>query len=144
MDITGLGAVADLAKNIIGHFWPDKTEQEKAQLQLTLQQLVADSTLAKGQLDVNAAEANAAAGKLGNVGAFFVAGWRPAVGWACALTFAWSYVISPLLVFVLAIFGKHVALPALDLSAMMPVLLGMLGLGGMRTAEKIKGLNPGA
>lgn len=144
MDITGIGAVADLAKNIIGHFWPDKTEQEKAQLQLTLQELVENSALLKGQMDVNAAEANAAAGKLGSVGAFFVAGWRPAVGWSCASAFAWSYVLEPMIVAVAGMFGQHIGLPHLDLSGMMPVLLGMLGLGGMRTVEKVKGLNPGA
>jgi len=144
MDLLGIGTVTNAVEGIINHFWPDKTVQEKNAYAYQLQQLLVQSDLVKGQLAVNEAEANAAKGGLGRFGAFFVAGWRPAVGWACALTFAWSYVISPLLVFVLAIFGKHVALPALDLSAMMPVLLGMLGLGGMRTAEKIKGLNPGA
>lgn len=69
----------------------------------------------------------------------FVSGWRPAIGWICGIAFGVAYVLEPLVAWGAALDHAHVVLPALDLSTMMPVLLGMLGLGGLRTAEKIKG-----
>ncbi len=69
----------------------------------------------------------------------FVSGWRPAVGWVCVTAFGVAYVLEPLVAWGAALAHATVSLPALDLSTMMPVLLGMLGLGGLRTAEKIKG-----
>lgn len=144
MSITGIGEVADLAKNIIGHFWPDKTKEQQAEMQLQVQELISQSSLLKGQMDVNAAEASAASGKLGSMGALFVAGWRPAVGWSCAAAFSWSFVLAPMLEYFAALIGHPITgLPKLDLSNMMPVLLGMLGLGTMRSVEKVKGLKPG-
>jgi len=71
----------------------------------------------------------------------FVAGWRPFVGWTCGMALAYTYVIQPILIFGLAHFGYWVDLPPLDMSTMMPVLLGMLGLGGLRSFEKYKGVS---
>ncbi|MEG3618227.1 3TM-type holin [Magnetovibrio sp. PR-2] len=70
----------------------------------------------------------------------FVAGWRPFIGWTCGSALAWTYVGQPVVLFVMAVAGIDTpTLPALDLSVMMPVLLGMLGLGGLRTIEKLGG-----
>ena len=88
--------------------------------------------LAKGQLEINKAEAQSR-----NV---FVAGWRPFIGWTCGVAMAYNYVIHPILIFTLAQFNYLVAIPALDLSEMMPVLMGMLGLGSLRSFEKYKGI----
>ena len=74
---------------------------------------------AKMQMEVNKQEA---AHK-----SLFVAGWRPGMGWVCVLGFAMNYLVFP-----------FTDVPPLDVSTMMPVLLGMLGLGGMRTTEKVK------
>jgi len=75
----------------------------------------------------------------------FVSGWRPAVGWTCVAAFAYAFVLQPFAAFVALVAGADQAmldaLPDLDLGAMMPVLLGMLGLGGLRTYEKSKGAN---
>lgn len=75
----------------------------------------------------------------------FVSGWRPAVGWTCAAAFAYAFIVQPFAAFVAAVSGlsaeQMALLPELDLGAMMPVLLGMLGLGGMRSFEKHKGAN---
>jgi hypothetical protein len=71
----------------------------------------------------------------------FVAGWRPFVGWACGVSLAWSYICQPILTFALVQAGYGVELPALDMSQMMPVLMGMLGLGGLRSFEKYKGVS---
>ena len=88
--------------------------------------------LAKGQLEVNKTEA---AHK-----SLFVAGWRPAVGWVCCLGMAGNFLIIPFLNFGLAIADSEITIPLINLSEMMPVLGGMLGLGAMRTYEKIKGV----
>ncbi len=69
----------------------------------------------------------------------FIAGWRPCIGWVCGAAFAWMYVIQPIASFVLALCHKTVALPALDYGAMSEVLMGMLGLGALRTYEKKTG-----
>ena len=88
--------------------------------------------LAKGQLGVNKVEA---AHKN-----LFVAGWRPAVGWVCVLGMAGNFLVIPLANFALALSGSVITIPLVDTSEMMPVLIGMLGLGAMRTVEKTKGV----
>ena len=66
----------------------------------------------------------------------FVAGWRPAVGWTCCIALLSNYILIPMANFGLLLAEMNVEVPSLDMSAMMPVLLGMLGLGAMRTVEK--------
>jgi dienelactone hydrolase len=116
-------------------FIPDPVEKAKAQQELTLAQMQFAQTQFAGQLSVNAAEA---ANK-----STFVAGWRPFVGWCCGAAFAWDYCAQPALAFLSAAIGRPVTLPPLDISGMMPVLLGMLGLGAMRTVEKVNGVQTG-
>jgi|TARA_B100001059_G_C17681361_1_gene499906 hypothetical protein len=88
--------------------------------------------LAKGQLEVNKVEA-----AHNNM---FVAGWRPAVGWICAMGMAGNFILIPMANFILALVESEIVIPLIALSEMMPVLLGMLGLGAMRTVEKAKGV----
>ena len=89
-----------------------------------------------GQLEVNKAEAAHRS--------IFVAGWRPMGGWVCAAALAYHFIIYPLIVFILVSFqvtGLHPSdLPSFDMDSLMTVLLGMLGLGGLRTYEKAKGV----
>ena len=66
----------------------------------------------------------------------FVSGWRPAVGWVCCFGLASNFLVVPFANFGLSVSGSPLLIPSLDLSEMMPVLLGMLGLGGLRTYEK--------
>jgi hypothetical protein len=124
-DISGIGAVADLASSLINRFFPDKTEQEKAQLAAALQ-------IIQGQLDANRAEAS-------NVNVF-VAGWRPFIGWVCGSACAWNWIGLKVALFGAAYFGHTLNLAPAELGEMMPVLMGMLGLGGLRTIEKIQGV----
>jgi hypothetical protein len=124
-DITGLGAVADLAKGVIDKFFPDKSEAER-------QQMVMAMTVIQGQLDVNKVEA-------GNNN-LFVSGWRPYVGWVCGSGFAIQFVIGPLAEWGASLAGHPLKFPPLDLETMLPLLLGMLGLGGLRTIEKKAGV----
>ena len=121
-DITGFGAVADLAGSVINKIWPDKTEQEK-------QQLAAAVTLIQGQLAINQAEASNQS--------LFVSGWRPAIGWVCGSACAWNWIGLPIAKVLLALYGHPLDLNPADLGEMMPILMGMLGLGGLRTFEKI-------
>jgi hypothetical protein len=84
--------------------------------------------LAKAQLEVNKVEA---AHK-----SLFVSGWRPAVGWVCVLGMFGNFITIPFSNFVLALIGYNIVIPLVPLETMMPVLMGMLGLGAMRTYEK--------
>ena len=70
----------------------------------------------------------------------FVSGWRPFVGWTCAAALAFKYIGGPLLVLACDLAGVTVTLPAIDATDLTPILLGMLGLGGLRTLEKVKGV----
>jgi hypothetical protein len=83
-----------------------------------------------GQIDVNKTEAQHPS--------MFVAGWRPAVGWVCALAMLFNFLLIPFINLGLDVGGLDIQLDLIDMETMMPVLFGMLGLGGMRTAEKIK------
>ena len=89
--------------------------------------------LAKGQLEVNKVEADSKS--------MFVAGWRPAVGWVCVLGMASNYILIPFSNFGLALAESDVVIPLIDTSTMMPVLMGMLGLGVMRSVEKVQGVS---
>jgi hypothetical protein len=124
-DITGVGALADLAGTVISKIWPDKTEQEK-------QQLAAAVMVVQGQIDVNKEEAKNPS--------VFVSGWRPFIGWVCGLACAWNWIGLKIALFVAAYSGNALDIQPADISEMMPVLLGMLGLGGFRTYEKVNGV----
>ena len=93
--------------------------------------LDADLKLALGQIEVNRAEAATD---------MFRGGWRPAVGWVCVVGLAYQFVLQPVLPWLVALFGAQVPpLPAIDNEALMALLTGMLGLGGLRTFERVKG-----
>ena len=85
------------------------------------------------QLEINKAEAAS--------GSLFKGGWRPFVGWTCGIAFAYHFVLQPLLIFIFAYIGLETPdLPAFDVGTLLPVLGGMLGIGGLRSYEKTKGL----
>lgn len=125
IDVTGIGSVADLANTVIGKIWPDKSEQEK-------QQLAAAVMVIQGQLDINKAEASNPS--------LFVSGWRPFIGWCCGAACVWNWLGLPVAKFTMAALGHPINISPADLSEMLPILIGMLGLGGLRTAEKINGV----
>lgn len=119
-------AVADLAGTVINNIWPDKTEAERAQL-------AAAVAIVQGQLQVNQAEAASPS--------VFVAGWRPAIGWVCGGALAYTYLLYPILMWAAAIWWPNLTPPKLGNDGMLyELLLGMLGLGGLRTFEKVKGV----
>ena len=126
MSMSGLGEVADLANNVINKLFPDKSEQERQQLALTL-------TVIQGQLDTNKVEAASSS--------VFIGGWRPFIGWVCGGALAYTYLGYPLLLWLGAAWAPNLHPPALGNDGMLyELLLGMLGLGGLRTFEKVKGV----
>ena len=126
MDATGIGAVADLASTVISRLWPDKTEQARAQLAAAL-------TIVQGQLDANRVEAASPSA--------FTSGWRPGVGWVCVAALAMQYVARPLVAWVGLVTGHPLPeLPGID-GSLWELMLGMLGLGGLRSFEKVKGVS---
>ena len=127
-----LPSLLPVVGDVLDRFFPNKEEKEKAarEIEAKLAEHLAKIDLA--QLEVNKQEAAHRS--------IFIAGWRPFVGWTCGLALFYTYVAQPIAMFVMAQTGALVQLPHLDLSTMMPVLLGMLGLGGLRTYEKFKGV----
>jgi hypothetical protein len=138
MSFDPISAAMDLGAKLIDRLIPDPAAKAQASLELlkmqqdgTLAQLAADTELAKGQLLVDQAEAANTS--------VFVSGWRPFIGWVCGSGLAYQFVFSPLLTWGAALVGHPVVTPTLDLSTLLTLLLGMLGLGGMRTVEKLNG-----
>jgi hypothetical protein len=137
-DLTGIGSVFDFGSKVIDKIWPNKAEADAAKIKLfelqqsgELQRLAAETELAKGQLQVNAVEAASAS--------LFVAGWRPAVGWTCVVGLLYTFLLRPLLAWASGMIDIPVP-PMLDMGDLFTLLAGMLGLGGMRTFEKIQGV----
>jgi hypothetical protein len=132
MDLTGLGSIADLIKSGIDKIWPDKTQKEKDEMAQSMLLLQGQLALQQGQMDVNKVEAASSS--------TFVAGWRPFIGWVCGLALCFQYLVRPI-VMAIAQATHHPMLdfPGLD-NNLWELLTGMLGLGGLRTFEKIKGV----
>jgi hypothetical protein len=96
-----------------------------------LAQLTAETSLMVEQIKVNAAEAQHTS--------VFVSGWRPGVGWVCVAACGWNWIGLPVVKLALEIAGHPITLAPADLTEMLPILMGMLGLGGLRTIEKLSG-----
>lgn len=123
-----IGPVTELLSKVI----PDKTERERLAYEISTlaERQVHEQMMA--QLEVNKTEA-------GHM-SLYVAGWRPFIGWSCGIAMAFNYIGVPVVETVSVINGTPLTIDPLDLEVMMPVLLGMLGLGGMRSYEKRNGV----
>ena len=133
MDLTGLGSLFDFGSEILKRVWPDASEAEKAKLTMFLAQLDAEAKAQQAQIAVNQAEAI-------NPNTF-VSGWRPAVGWICVLSLGYQYVVYPILLWLLLFWPNLVAPKPVLSDVLYELLFGMLGLAGMRSWEKIKGVS---
>lgn len=139
-DISSLigGSIGDAFAKIVGAFKTDPTVALQVQAELTKAQFELQGKIidqVNSQINVNAVEA---ANKN-----MFVAGWRPAIGWCCGLGLAVQFIINPFATWIAGLSGHPIAFPTLDMGTLMTLLLGMLGLGGMRTFEKVNAA-PGA
>lgn len=133
LDVAGIGALSDFAKTVVNKIWPDADEKQKEEAQLAVLEITQDYNLQQGQLDINKVEA-------ANVN-IFVSGWRPFIGWVCGFALLYAAILEPLARFVATVYIKYVgAFPIIDTTITMQVLFGLLGLGGMRTFEKFKGV----
>ena len=139
MDVTGIGSILDFGGKLIDRLWPDPAQRDAAKLELfklqqsgELQVMQAEVGIALGQLKVNEAEATNT-----NV---FVSGWRPFIGWTCGLAYCFKFFIGPMTAFAFTAAGHPMVMPELDFSEMAPLLFGMLGIGAMRSYEKVKGV----
>ena len=117
-----LNVVAGIIDKVAGHvdkFTLDK--EEKAQL---IQEIN------KAQIEVNKVEAGSSS--------LFVSGWRPFIGWTCGVALCYHFILQPFLMFVLLSAGKPMELPVFQMETLTTILMGLLGLGGLRTYEKVK------
>jgi Holin of 3TMs, for gene-transfer release len=139
-----IGLVRDVGKEFIDRMWPDKVAQERERAQAELeffrltqvermQDKANEVALAAAQIEVNKQEAASSS--------VFVAGWRPFIGWTCGASFAYSFLVGPLITQISSAYGYSFPLPPIDMDNMLYILGGMLGLGGLRTFEKVKGVN---
>ena len=123
LDLTGLGEAMTAAQKIIGAFFPDKTAEEQGKLAASL-------SLLNSQTDIDKAEAQSSDP---------LQHWRGGLGWVCVAAYAYQFVLEPLLVAGAALTGARLTLPALDIGPLATLTLGMLGLGTLHVAERIKG-----
>ena len=128
-----LPSLLPVVGDVLDRFFPNKEERAKAEREIEAKLTAHLASIDLAQLEVNKQEASHRS--------LLVAGWRPFVGWTCGLALFYTYLVQPMATFVLAPTGHLIQLPPVDLSAMMPVLLGMLGLGGLRSFEKYKGVS---
>ena len=130
-----ISATAEFLGGLMKRVFPEKMSEldaAKMQQELTMALVRGEFEPVMAQLKVNEEEAKHES--------VFVAGWRPFVGWVCGSAFAYSFVVQPILVFILtAVKWEAPPLPALDMGPLLAVLGGILGIGGLRTYEKVKG-----
>lgn len=124
-------AVLDIGGKLIDRLWPDPAQANAAKFELFKLQQSGELAQMAGQLDINKVEAAHASR--------FVSGWRPFIGWVCGSGLAVQFLIGPLLTWGAALLGKPIVFPQLDMGTLLTLLSGMLGLGGLRTVEKLKG-----
>ena len=125
-----LGTLLEPATKILDKVIEDKDQKNALAHEIATMAERHAQELAKGQLEVNKAEA---AHK-----SLFVAGWRPFIGWICGVAMLANFLLIPMANFVLDLSGSTNTIPLIELETMMPVLMGMLGLGAMRSYEKVK------
>jgi len=123
----GLDAILGIGGKLIDKLIPDPAAQDAARLELLKLQQSGELAAMTAQTEINKAEASNPS--------VFVSGWRPAIGWVCALAMGYQYLARPLLV----AFMPSLAFPGLD-DNLWQLMMGMLGLGGLRTFEKTQGV----
>ena len=132
MSLDPVTALLDIGSKVIDKIFPDPTAAANAKLELLKLQQNGDLAVMAGQMKINEIEAGNAS--------IFVSGWRPAIGWVCGGACAWNWIGLPIVKVGLGLLAIKLELAPANLTEMMPILLGMLGLGGLRTLEKVNGV----
>jgi roadblock/LC7 domain-containing protein len=117
---------------LIDRLIPDRAAADKAKAEMELQLVNAANEAAMAQVEVNKVEAAHSS--------VFVAGWRPSIGWVCAAGLAWAFVVAPIASWALLVLGIKAELPAIQFDHLFELVLAMLGIGGLRTFEKLRGV----
>ena len=132
MALDPISAALDLGNTLITRIFPDPAQADAAKLKLLELQKSGELAQMTAQTDINKVEASSSS--------LFVSGWRPAIGWVCALALAYQYLLRPLSGTIATLFGVTLLpLPGLD-DNLWQLMMGMLGMGGLRTFEKVQGV----
>jgi hypothetical protein len=124
-----IGPVTGLLDKVL----EDKDQKAKLAHELATMADTHAQELAKGQLQINLADAKS--------GSFWQGGWRPSIGWCCSLALFYSYILQPFIAFIFAAVGYPIVdMPELRTTELLPILGALLGIGGLRSYEKAKGL----
>jgi|TARA_R110000851_G_scaffold276986_3_gene430088 hypothetical protein len=127
-----LGSLLPVATSIIDKVVPDKNAAKKAKLDMEKELTTAFNKANLAQIETNKIQAAHPS--------IFVSGARPAIMWICAFGLGWQFVFQPVAVWVLALSASDVVLPIIETEGLMSLTLALLGLGGMRSFEKSKGV----
>lgn len=125
-------SILEIGAKLLDKVIPDKDAREKAQAELIKAAQDQDFQLALAQIKVNEEEAKS--------GSLFVSGWRPSIGWTCSTAFGLHFVLFPIINFIIVALGYKEVVISFDMTTLLTVLGGLLGIGGLRTYEKIKGV----
>ena len=117
---------------LIDRLIPDRAAAEKAKLEIEAQLVASANEAALAQVEVNKIEAGHSS--------VFVAGWRPSIGWVCAAGLAWAFVAAPVASWGLVVLGVKAELPDIQTDYLLELVIAMLGMGGLRTFEKMRGV----
>lgn len=127
-----IAALIELGSKILDKIIPDKEARARLQAELLKASMDHDFQLALGQIQINTEEASNPS--------LFVSGWRPFIGWVCGIALTYNFIIYPLMLWFISVFGVTFTPPPLFSDNLMELVMGMLGLAGFRTYEKIKGV----
>ena len=137
-----ISAIGGLVNTVIEKIFPDankKLDAQEAKVAVTAvieeMKIKGELDLVLGQLAINQEEAKSTS--------VFVAGWRPFIGWVCGVALGYYYVAQPFLIWGFSLFAINTTMPTLELGELMTLLLGMLGLAGMRSFDKQNESSPG-
>ena len=126
----GIDAIADLVSTAVDKIFPDANIEAQSKADALKAELSKELEYTLGQIEINKIEASSSS--------VFVSGWRPAVGWTGALGYAYEFLLRPLINGLLVVNGVPPALPGIEIEALTSLLFGLLGLGTLRTVEKVK------
>lgn len=128
----GIDAIATLVSTAVNKIFPDANIEAQSKADALKAELTQEFSSVLGQLDINKVEAASTS--------VFVSGWRPAVGWTCALGYAYEFLTRPIANGIAVACGLPPVFPGIEIEALSTLLFGLLGLGAMRTIEKAKGV----
>ena len=129
-------AIAQVIGKVLDRAWPDPAQ--KAQAAIALEELRQAGEFKAIDAELEAMRQQTAVNQVEAANPDrFVSGWRPAVGWVCASALAWHYIGRPVASWVLLMSGGDQPIPQVELGDLFVILCGLLGLGGLRTVEKL-------